>query len=95
MELRNGVHKYQPIVLAAGSIAPEPRKSMIMPCYLRRQGGVLAPDKSQKCQVQPDLAVSLSTPAFLVPYRYLLHRFGCDVTVRCVTLLSEINACAG
>ena len=54
MELRNGVHKYQPIVLAAGSIAPEYRKSMIMPCYLRNSSGVFTPHKSQKCQVQPD-----------------------------------------
>ena len=30
IELRNGVHKYQPIILAAGSIAPESRKSMNM-----------------------------------------------------------------
>jgi hypothetical protein len=30
IELRNGVHKYQPIILAAGSIAPENRKSMNM-----------------------------------------------------------------
>jgi hypothetical protein len=28
IELRNGVHKYQPIILAAGSIAAENRKSM-------------------------------------------------------------------
>jgi len=27
MELRNGVHKYQPIILAAGSIAPVKAKS--------------------------------------------------------------------
>ncbi len=28
IELRNGVHKYQPIILAAGSIAAENGKSM-------------------------------------------------------------------
>jgi len=28
IELRNGVHKYQPIILAAGSIASEYCKSM-------------------------------------------------------------------
>ena len=54
MELRNGVHKYQPIVLAAGSIALEHRKSMIMPCYLRYPSGVFTPQECQKCQVQPD-----------------------------------------
>ncbi len=80
MELRNGVHKYQPIVLAAGSIAPEHRKSMIMPCYLRHPSGIFSPDKSQKCQVHP------------VPRA---KGFGSDVTVHCVTLLSEIGVDAG
>ena len=36
IELRNGVHKYQPIILAAGSIAPENRKSMKLRRYCMR-----------------------------------------------------------
>ena len=36
IELRNGVHKYQPIILAAGSIAPENRKSMKWRTYFTR-----------------------------------------------------------
>ena len=51
MELRNGVHKYQPIVLAAGSIAPEHRKSMKIPCYLRNSSRIAAPYWSQKSPV--------------------------------------------
>jgi hypothetical protein len=38
MELRNGVHKYQPIILAAGSIAPGRAKSMKTDHYLLGKG---------------------------------------------------------
>jgi hypothetical protein len=36
IELRNGVHKYQPIILAAGSIASEYCKSMKLRRYCMR-----------------------------------------------------------
>jgi hypothetical protein len=49
MELRNGVHKYQPIILAAGSIAPENGKSMKMRTLFRDSSRVFLPDQSQKC----------------------------------------------
>jgi hypothetical protein len=52
MKLRNGVHKYQPIILAAGSIAPENRKSMKMRDYFRDSSRIFLPDQGEKCRSQ-------------------------------------------
>jgi hypothetical protein len=50
MKLRNGVHKYQPIILAAGSIAPEKRKSMKTPTNFCDSSRVFPPDQGEKCR---------------------------------------------
>ena len=52
IELRNGVHKYQPIILAAGSIAPDYCKSMKMHTYFCDSSRVFLPDQGQKCYSQ-------------------------------------------
>ena len=54
LELRNGVHKYQPIILAAGSIAPEYRKSMKIRIYFRDSSRVFLPDQGEKSRSQDD-----------------------------------------